>query len=128
MNGDFLGNAVVPTENLLQCHFIVTHSTLTVLSWNPSFGSENPLVFGFDRVIAQTANRWLTKLGASGSFPGQVTWDICELLLCQVSSECFSFPWKFSFHRIPHNHLSSGTGIIGPVVAGLRGGLSDPTP
>jgi hypothetical protein len=87
MNGDFLGNAEVLRKNLAQCRFIPTHSTLSALSSNPSFGSEKPLLFVFGRVIAQTTICWLTNCGASGSFPGQVTWDFCGLVLCQVSSE-----------------------------------------
>jgi hypothetical protein len=43
----------------------------------------------------------------------------------QVTSEYFSFPCQFSFHRLLHiHHLSSGAGTIGQIVADILSGLS----
>jgi hypothetical protein len=43
-------------------------------------------------------------------------------------SECFGSPWQFSFHRMIHTHLSRGAGTIGPLLAGIKSGLSLITP
>jgi hypothetical protein len=46
--------------------------------------------------------------------------------LQQIFSECFRFPWQFSFHRLlhTHHHLSSAAGAIGQIMAGVPSGLS----
>jgi hypothetical protein len=39
-----------------------------------------------------------------------------KVALGKVFFEYFGFPCQFSFHRLLHNHLSSGAGIIDPIV------------
>jgi hypothetical protein len=47
------------------------------------------------------------------------------MALEQVFSEYFSFPCKFSFHRLLHtHHVSSGAGTIGELVIDVPRGLS----
>jgi hypothetical protein len=48
--------------------------------------------------------------------------------LGQVFSEYFSFPCQFSFHRLLYIQLSSGADTIGPLMAGVLSGHSDPSP
>jgi hypothetical protein len=47
-----------------------------------------------------------------------------KVSLGQVSSEYFGFPCQFSFHQMLHNHLSSGAGTVGQLVAYVPSGLS----
>jgi hypothetical protein len=48
-----------------------------------------------------------------------------KVALEQVFSEYFGFPCQFSFHRLLHtNHLSSGAGTTGQLVADVPSGLS----
>jgi hypothetical protein len=47
-----------------------------------------------------------------------------KVALWQVFTECFGFPCQFSFHRLLHNHVSSGAGKIGQIVADIPSGLS----
>jgi hypothetical protein len=49
-----------------------------------------------------------------------------KVALGQAFSEYFGFPCRFSFHRLLHihQHLSSGTGTIGQLVADVPSGLS----
>jgi hypothetical protein len=61
---------------------------------------------------------------------GHVRFVVDEVALGQVFSECFGFPWQFSFYRLLHSHhLSSGAGYNWPVI-GRRTKLtqSHPTP
>jgi hypothetical protein len=44
--------------------------------------------------------------------------------LGQVFSEYLRFPCQSPFHRLLHNHLSSGAGTIGQTVAAVPSGLS----
>jgi hypothetical protein len=46
-----------------------------------------------------------------------------EVTVGQVSSEYFGFPCQFSFHQVLHNHLSSGTGTTGQLIADVPSGL-----
>jgi hypothetical protein len=50
-----------------------------------------------------------------------------KMVLEQVFSEYFDFSCQFSFHQLLHTHLSSpsGTGIVGPLVAGVASGLTN---
>jgi hypothetical protein len=47
-----------------------------------------------------------------------------KVALGQVFSEYFGFPCQPSFHQLLHNHLSSGAGTIGQIVADMSSGLS----
>jgi hypothetical protein len=48
-----------------------------------------------------------------------------KVALEQVFSEYFGFPCQFSFHRLLHvQHLSSGAGTVGQLVADVPNGLS----
>jgi hypothetical protein len=49
-----------------------------------------------------------------------------KVALGHVFSEYFGFSCQFSFHRLLHinNHLSSGAGTIGQLVADVPSGLS----
>jgi hypothetical protein len=48
-----------------------------------------------------------------------------KVVLGQVSSEYFGFPFQFSFHQLFHtHHLSSGAGTKGQLVAAVPSGLS----
>jgi hypothetical protein len=49
-----------------------------------------------------------------------------KVVLGQVSSEYFGFPFNFSFHRLLniHHHLSSGAGTRGQVVTDAPSGLN----
>jgi hypothetical protein len=49
-----------------------------------------------------------------------------KVALGQVSSGYFGFPCQFSFHLMLHNHLSSGAGTTGRLVADVPR-LSHPT-
>jgi hypothetical protein len=44
--------------------------------------------------------------GGPGASPGQVMWDfvVDKVVLGQVFSEYFSFPYQVSFHRLLHTH------------------------
>jgi hypothetical protein len=56
---------------------------------------------------------------------GHVGFVVDKVALGQVSSEYFSFPCQFSFHRLLHiHHLSSGAGTIVHLVADVPNGLS----
>jgi hypothetical protein len=47
-----------------------------------------------------------------------------KVALVERFSEYFSFPCKFSFHRLLHiHHLSSGAGTLGQSVADIPSGL-----
>jgi hypothetical protein len=48
-----------------------------------------------------------------------------KVALGQVFSEYFGFPCQFSFHRLLHSdHVSSGTGAMGQLVADVPSRLS----
>jgi hypothetical protein len=48
-----------------------------------------------------------------------------KVVLGQVISEYFGFPYQFSFHRLLHtHHLSSGAGTTGQLLADVPSGLS----
>jgi hypothetical protein len=47
-----------------------------------------------------------------------------NVALMQVSGEHFGFPCQFSFHRLLHTHLPSGTGTVGQILADVPIGLS----
>jgi hypothetical protein len=56
---------------------------------------------------------------------GHVGFMVDKVVLGQVFSECFGFPYQFSFHRLHHtHHLSSGAGTIDQLVADVPSGLS----
>jgi hypothetical protein len=62
---------------------------------------------------------------------GHVGFVVDKVVLGQVFSEYFSFPYQFSFHQLlhTHHHLSSGAGTISQIVADVPSGLSShPTP
>jgi hypothetical protein len=44
---------------------------------------------------------------------GHVGFMADKVALGQVFSEYFGFPCQFAFHRLLHNHLSSGVGTVG---------------
>jgi hypothetical protein len=47
-----------------------------------------------------------------------------KVALEQVFFEYFSFPRQFSFLQLLQNHLSSGAGTVGQIVADVPSGLS----
>jgi hypothetical protein len=47
---------------------------------------------------------------------------VVEVALGQVFSKYFGFPCQFAFHRLLHNHLSSGAGTVGQTVLCLAMG------
>jgi hypothetical protein len=48
-----------------------------------------------------------------------------KVVMGQVFSEYFGFPFQFSFHGLLHtHHLSSGAGTIGQIMADVAGGFS----
>jgi hypothetical protein len=49
-----------------------------------------------------------------------------RVVLGQVSSEYFGFPYRFSFHQLLHTRLSSGAGTIGQLVADVPSGRTPP--
>jgi hypothetical protein len=57
---------------------------------------------------------------------GHAGFVVDKVVLVQIFSEYFGFPYQFSFHRLPHIHrdLSSGAGTIGQLVADLLNGPS----
>jgi hypothetical protein len=56
---------------------------------------------------------------------GHVVFVVDKVALGQFFSDYFGFPWQ-RFHRLLHtcNHLSSGAGTIGQIVADLPSGLT----
>jgi hypothetical protein len=56
---------------------------------------------------------------------GNVGYVVDEVAFGHVFSEYFGFPCQFSFHRLfhIHDHLSSGAGTIGQIVADVPSGL-----
>jgi hypothetical protein len=74
--------------------------------------------------IAQAVSRRLpTAAPRFDPRSGHVGFVVDKVALGQVSSEYFGFPCQFSFHRLPHTHLSSGAGTIGQLVAHVPSGL-----
>jgi hypothetical protein len=47
-----------------------------------------------------------------------------KVALGQVFSEYFGFPCQSSFHQLLHNHLPSGAGTIGQILADVPSGLT----
>jgi hypothetical protein len=59
----------------------------------------------------------------------RVGFMVDKVALGQVFSEYFGVPCQFLFHRLLHtDHVSSGAGTIGQLVADVPSGLSHPTP
>jgi hypothetical protein len=61
---------------------------------------------------------------------GHVVFVVDKVALEQVFCKYFSFPCQSSFHQLLHNHqhLSSGAGTVGQLVADVPSGLSLTTP
>jgi hypothetical protein len=76
------------------------------------------------RAVVQAVSRRLPT--AAAQVRSQVrSCGICggQSVTGQVSSEYFGFPCQFSFYQMFHNHLSSGAGTIGELMADVPSGL-----